>query len=247
MIRIFAVTAMLVALMWGHAMGAGRVVLASLEWPPYTGADLPGQGATAEVVRQAFRQAGYELEIRFYPWSRVLHEARLDSEVVGYFPEYPASLDHDLFLPSDTIGTSPLGLVTRREFVLRWSEPRDLARYRLGIVAGYFNTPEFDRLVERGVLTVDQSNSDALNLRKVLAGRTHAAVVDINVFERLREVDPVLRKGREQLAVHDRLLAVNELVVCFRASEAGARLRDEFNAGLARVERKDISQRRLGE
>ncbi len=32
-----------------------KVVLASLNWPPYIGAELPGQGASAEVVRAAFK------------------------------------------------------------------------------------------------------------------------------------------------------------------------------------------------
>jgi polar amino acid transport system substrate-binding protein len=235
------------AVVCGHAMGAGRIVLASLEWPPYTGADLPGEGATAEVVRKACEAAGYELEIRFYPWTRVLYEASLDPEIAGYFPEYPENLRRGRFLQSDSIGTSPLGLVTRSEVVIRWDTPEDLSKYRLGIVAGYANTPDFDELVERGVLTVDLSNSDALNLRKVLAGRVSAAVVDTNVFARLQRLDPVLSQACDELAVNDRLLAVNELVVCFRATEAGAHLRDEFNAGLARVRQKDIYQRHFGE
>lgn len=230
----------LAAFMSLSALAADRVVLASLEWPPYTGESLPGEGATAVVVREAFRVMGYEVEIRFYPWNRVLNEARMDKEIAGYFPGYPGHRHTGVFLDSDSVGRSPLGLATRREFVLDWQTLDDLGCYTLGVVAGYANTPEFDAMVEQGRLTIDQSNTDAINLRKVLAGRVHAAVVDRNVFEHLMASDPMLRKERGELVMNEKLLGINPLVVCFSETERGRRLARILNLGLRKVDQEAI-------
>ncbi|ADU62095.1 MAG: transporter substrate-binding domain-containing protein [Pseudodesulfovibrio sp.] len=229
------------------ALAADRVVLASLEWPPYTGESLPGNGATSEVVREAFRVMGYELEIRFYPWNRALNEARLDKDIAGYFPEYPEHWHKDAFLNSDSVGSSSLGLASRQEMVINWQTLDDLRRYTLGVVAGYANTPEFDAMAKEGRLTIDHSSTDALNLRKVLAGRVRAAVVDTNVFRHLLQVDPVLRKQRGELVMSTRLLGTNSLVVCFSDTERGRRLGRILNLGLRQVDQEAVYLRHFKE
>ncbi|MFH1914818.1 MAG: ABC transporter [Pseudomonadota bacterium] len=237
----------LLALAPGLAVGGERVVLATLEWPPYTGESLPEGGATSVVVREAFRAMGYELELRFYPWNRVLHEARENPDIAGYFPEYPENWRRDRFLKSRSIGTSPLGLASRAEVVINWQTLDDLARYTLGTVAGYANTMEFDAMVVRGRLTTDASNTDTLNLRKALVGRVDAAVVDANVFTYLSKTDPVLRAGRDELVLHDRLVGTNELVACFPDTEAGRKLLLDFNQGLLAVDQEAVYRHHFGQ
>jgi polar amino acid transport system substrate-binding protein len=233
------------ALQW--QLAGERVVLATLEWPPYTGESLPGRGATAEVVREAFRVAGYDLELRFYPWNRALSEARQDEAIAGFFPEYPENWRKNGFLNSDSVGTSPLGLAMRRELVLDWQTLDDLGRYTLGTVAGYANTLEFDAMAAQGRLIIDQSNTDALNLRKVLVGRVHVAVVDANVFKHQMTADPVLRKEKGELVMNKRLLATNSLVVCFPDTEQGRRLVRVFNQGLRQVDQEAIYRQHFNE
>ena len=123
---------------------------------------------------------------------------------------------------------------------INWQTLEDLDRYTIGTVAGYANTLEFDALAAQGRLTVDQSNTDALNLRKVLAGRVDAAIVDANVFSHLLQVDPVLREHRGELRIQGRLLAINSLVVCFPDTEQGGRLVEIFNQGLRQVDQGTI-------
>ena len=43
------------------------IVVSTLEWPPYTGSGLRHEGATTEVVRQAFAAAGYDIKVVFRP------------------------------------------------------------------------------------------------------------------------------------------------------------------------------------
>src|SRR3990167_6079785 len=63
--------------------------LASLEWPPYTGAQLPDGGESTATLKAAFAAAGYQLEVDFLPWERALALAKApNSGYAGYFPEY---------------------------------------------------------------------------------------------------------------------------------------------------------------
>jgi polar amino acid transport system substrate-binding protein len=235
MIRLLPLITALLLLCSGTGRGAERVVLATLEWPPYTGQKLPGNGTSAVVVRDALAAVGYELELRFYPWSRAVQEASMDPDVVGFFPEYPNAERRTQFIVSDVIGKSPLGFAHRVNVAFSWNELTDLRKYRLGTVAGYVNSDEFDRLVERGELKVDTSNTDAFNLRKVLAARIEAAVVDENVFDYLMNTDPLLRQRQDEMAMCSQLLKVHDLVVCFVRTEAGAEAARKLNEGLKRI------------
>jgi polar amino acid transport system substrate-binding protein len=222
MIRLLPLITALLLLCSGVGHGAERIVLA-------------GNGTIAVVVRDALAAVGYELELRFYPWSRAVQEASIDPDVVGFFPEYPSAERRKQFIFSDVIGKSPLGFAHRVNVAFGWNELNDLSKYRLGTVAGYVNSEEFDRLVERGVLKVDTSNTDALNLRKVLAARIEAAVVDENVFDYLISTDPLLRQRQDEMAMSSQLLKIHDMVVCFVRTEAGAEAARMFNEGLKRI------------
>ena len=219
----------------GASLAQERIVLASLEWPPYTGSRLVDDGASAEVVRAAFRAMGYALEIRFFPWNRTLDEARNNPEVMGYFPEYYSSERARDFLFSDSIGKSPLGLARRSSRSVRWHSLSDLSKYSIGTVQGYVNTEKFDQMVATGVLRVDTSVSDVLNLRKVLAGRVDMAVVDANVYTYLMNSDGQLHAQRSELRLDHKLLTIHDLYVCFRRDGEGGRLLKIFNEGLKRI------------
>lgn len=222
-----------------------KVVLTSLEWPPYTGHALPGQGMSTEVVRSVLEAVGYIVEIRYYPWKRAVEHARLDEDVDGYFPEYRSVERERLFLFSDPIGTSPVGLVEPRWHPVRWETLHDLSDLVIGTVQGYVNTPEFDRMVDEGKLRVDTSVSDLLNLRKVMAGRVALAVSDVNVFHYLTQVDKHLSKKSRMLQVNSQLLGVNELYVCFRKGRRGDVLVADFNRGLDQISLQDMQKRYL--
>jgi polar amino acid transport system substrate-binding protein len=235
MIRLLPLIIALLLLCPGSGRGAERVVLATLEWPPYTAENLPENGTSAAIVRDAFAAMGYELELRFYPWSRAVQEASMDPDVVGFFPEYPNAERETQFIVSDVFGKSPLGFAHRVNVAFSWNELADLRKYSLGTVAGYVNSDEFDRLVKQGELKVDTSNTDALNLRKVLAARIEAAVVDENVFDYLMKTDPLLQQRQDEMAMSSQLLKIHDMVVCFVRTEAGAEMARRFNEGLKRI------------
>lgn len=207
------------------AQGAEIVRLASLEWPPYTGAQLPQRGSATATVVTALQAQGYEVQIDFLPWERVLALAQSDdSGYDGYFPEYYAAHIETQFIFSPAIGSGPLGLVYHRDEPIVWQRLTDLQAYTLGVVEGYVNTAALDAAIAAGKQPVEAVSSDQLNLRKVAAKRIPAAIIDANVMNYWLERDALLGHAREQLKFHEQLLEQKPLYVCFRRNARGQQL-----------------------
>ncbi|NOR23845.1 MAG: hypothetical protein GQ542_05525 [Desulforhopalus sp.] len=58
--------------------------MATLNWQPFYGENLPKNGFYAELSREAFKRAGYDLIITFVPWKRAVQMARTGKQ---RFPE----------------------------------------------------------------------------------------------------------------------------------------------------------------
>jgi len=212
---------------------AEKIVLASLEWPPYAGESLMGNGASSMIVREAFKAVGVELEIRFYPWNRLLNEMANDPTIQGYFPEYSGR--ENLYNYSNSIGKSPIGFAKRTSGKTTWNTYDDLKKYRIGVVSGYINTKRFDEMVTAGEIHINRTGFDRFNLRKVLQGRVEMAVVDLNVFRYFVRTDYFLYPNRNEIEMDARLMDISNLYVCFPKTEKGERLQSLFNRGLRKV------------
>ena len=207
-------------------------VLVTGEWPPYTGVREPQGGSMTAVVRAAFAAAGDEVRVGFFGWYRVQYLPEENREYVASFPHYYSEERARRCNFSDAIGESPLGLAERRGHAVLWHEVGDLARYRIGTVKSYVNTPAFDQLVSAGKIRTLEALSDQENLGNLIAGKVDAAVVDRNVYAYLLSNNPALRAAAAQLQLDAQVLIVHKLYMCFPRTEAGRNLRDRFNRGL---------------
>lgn len=212
-----------------------RVIrLSSLEWPPYSGALLPNQGASIEVVRLALQEIGWQLDVEFFPWLRAVASAR-NGRHHGYFPEY--WFETDDFLLSPVIGTGPLGLVEAKNKPIEWDVLTDLTQYRIGIVSGYVNTTDMDAMIERGALRVYPAPDDVSNMRKVAAGRIDAAVIDPFVMRYLAQTALSLRDVKGIFQMNPTYLGQKTLHVAWTLDNA------HFNEVLRQaLERIDVQR-----
>ena len=227
----------------GFDAQAHVVRLATLEWPPYVGSKLPEQGMSAAVVRAAYAALGYRVEIQFFPWSRAVEMAQDSPDFIGYFPEYDADRLRRNYYLSDPAGNSLLGLAQRKDHPVGWSSIEDLSAYRVGIVQDYINTAEFDERVHRGLQPVDAAVSDALNLKKLAAGRFPLAIIDRRVFAYLLREDPALTALSGELEMNARLLDTKNLYVCFRKNADGQQAVTLLNQGLKSIDINAVMER----
>ena len=217
---------------------ADTLYLTSLEWPPYSGASLPSQGASVAVAKAAFEAMGHELVVEFYPWSRAVALATDNDKYAGYFPEY--YYDSDEFLFSEPMGQGPLGFVEAVESPVDWDSMDDLTQYQIGVVQDYVNTEELDQMIASGEINASAVTSDSQNVLKVAGGRIDMAVIDSNVLDYLLENDPRVKNVAGKVQMNDKLLVEKNLYIAFKNNDDGERWLGIFNEGLTKINIDDI-------
>ena len=242
---IFA--ALFSAALWAQAAAAPKatagakpvVRLATLDWEPYIGQKLRDQGYTAALIREAYRDQGWDVKIEFYPWARALHLAKTGA-VDGLMPEYFNASRKSEFNYSFPFPGGPLVLYKRKDDAVAFStDPakdqdralRALREKRFGVVRGYLNTPVFDAAA---YLTKEAASDDATNLRKLVYKRIDLAVIDQRVAEYLIRTQYPEYAGK--LEPMQPALADNPLYIAFSLkAPQHNQARVAFNRGLARM------------
>ncbi|MFB9243106.1 transporter substrate-binding domain-containing protein [Massilia antarctica] len=210
--------------------------LASLEWLPYVGRSLPDGGMSGAVAKTVAARFGHDIKIDYFPWKRAMEAGGSDPDFAGYFPAYHTDERARQCHFSASMGNSTVGLATLTTAPLRWRVLDDLAGNKLGVVLGYSNGAAFDQMIKSGKLVVDASESDTINLRKLLAGRVRAVVIDKAVLRYLLASDPALSKERAKLVFDERPLAELTLHVCFQRTPLGLKLKQSFDAALLQTD-----------
>ncbi|MEO1112126.1 MAG: hypothetical protein AAFY05_07320 [Pseudomonadota bacterium] len=171
--------------------------MASPEWPPYAGADLPDNGRAIDRLRTVLQRAGITLEVDFMPWSRAKAVAA-SSDYIGYFPAWPGDVD-DQFVVTDPVDVSRLAIIRRVETTLETSCIDGLfENYRVGFVAGHVYPAQIQRLIYQHYQPEDGSEDEEDLVRVLAAGRIDAALSDPAVLLHLAEklhlngIDPVV-------------------------------------------------------
>lgn len=210
--------------------------LASLEWLPYVGPGLPEGGLSGAVASAVAARFGQDIKIDYFPWKRAMQVGGNDPGYVGYFPAYHTDERARQCHFSAPMGQSTLGLAMLSSARLPWRTLDDLAGVKLGVVLGYSNGEAFDKMVADGKLTVDASVNDTINLKKLLAGRIRAVVIDKAVLRYLLASDPALRKERANLVFDERPIANLSLHVCFQRTAQGLKLKRAYDAALTQTD-----------
>jgi len=216
--------------------------LASLEWPPYTGANLPDQGASALVARRAFAAMGYDIEISFLPWQRAV-KATENQIYDALFPEYFSERRLSHFIYSHAMGSSPLGFMQHQKTPIRWQTLSDLKSHVIGTVKGYVNTAQFDYLAQSGQMRIEPEMNDYTNMRKVAMGRIPLAIIDQNVLRYLKNTYRHHWPQSQDLVFNAKILENKMLFLCAPKTEAGRKTIEIFNQGLTQINPEEIMNR----
>lgn len=71
-------------------MEDNALIFASFEWPPFQSDKTPNQGAMVAITRAALESKGYALEVKFFPFPRMIEEikaGRVDGAIGIYHTE----------------------------------------------------------------------------------------------------------------------------------------------------------------
>ena len=231
----------LVACLWGTAALPARAAdyqLTTLEWAPYTGANLQGKGFISVAIVDAMKLAGANAEVKFFPWARAVRLVDTDPAYVGFFPAYYSRDRATRYLYSDPVGTSNVVFLERFDAPVKWDSYDDLQGKRLGVVRGYVNTEELDARIAQKTLRAEEVVDDRSNILKLAAGRLDLAVIDSQIYQHLASTDPEVARVAPLLKINAKVLEVKNLYVCFQRSPAGVQAQRALNTGLRKLQAK---------
>ena len=207
-----------------------KILLGTLEWPPYVSQSIKDNGYVAVLVKEAFRRGGVAAEFQFSPWNRAVALVKV-GKLHGYFPEYYAEAVTRYAAFSDPFPGGPLGFFKRKTDQIRYDDLTDLKGLRIGTVLGYVNTKAFD---EADFLLKEPVTDDLTNFRKLLAGRIDLVVADKYVGTALVNTHMPAQRGRIEFLAKP--LEVKSLYVCISNQiPTGSQLLSAFNKGLAQM------------
>jgi len=219
-----------VMMLFGFLYAQEKIVLATLEWEPYIGKSLPGEGYVAEIVKEAFKREGITVTFQYYPWARTVDMAKRGL-VDGYFPEYYAKEveEHSIF--SQGFPGGPIVFFKRKADKISYNQYEDLKKYNIGVVRGYVNEEKFDKATW---LKKDEAVDDATNINKLLNKRIDLLVAD--KFVGLYLINKSFKEKAGEIDYIDKPLINHKLYVCFgKNARNSTRLVKAFNSGLEKI------------
>ncbi len=155
---------------------AAPLRIATGEYPPYIGAQLPEQGVVAALIRAAAAQAGWQAQFQFMPWNRC--EAAVESGEVdcsGPWGRTPARSARFLF--SERLSQFDWTWLARKSDAFDGTLPA-LRQRRIALVRSYTYTPALWNAVRRGELKTQFVATDLAGLLLLLQGRIDLLPVD---------------------------------------------------------------------
>ena len=120
------------------ASPAQPILVASGDWEPFVGPDLPGGGPVAAVVTEVLQRQGYAPEVGFTTWPLALQRTE-EQSVVATFPFVGTASRRADYLLSDPLLDFDYRLFVRRddEVAAAISSAADLETLRVAHIAGY--------------------------------------------------------------------------------------------------------------
>jgi len=204
--------------------------MAMTEFPPYTGADLPGGGIATLVTRAALARQGLEMHLSVRPWARALSETQegIFDGLIGVWRN--PDREHALLFPKPLGITNQIGFMARAGTSISVNDLRQLRGLTIGVVNGYANPPA----VEEAQLRLEPAVDDLRNLRKLLIGRIDLALIDKGVARYLLHTQ--LPGGLSQLTwLAPAVTEIPLYAALSRRSPDAQAWMTQFNVGLERI------------
>lgn len=229
--------------------GAAAMRVAAEDWPPYVSPALPDNGVTGAMAGAVLARLGSSLDVDYFPWKRTMEFGLHNPAYAGFMAVWRTPEREKLCYFSSALGSSQSVLAYLRDAPVHAASLNDLRDLRLGVVGGHSNGEEFDALVRKGVLQVEEGVNDETNLRKLLSRRFGAMVVERRVLRHLL-ASPQFRDERGRVAVSTSLFRERTMHVCFKRTPEGLSRQRAFNDAAREVDLNRVERdywRRIGE
>jgi polar amino acid transport system substrate-binding protein len=140
------------------------------------------RGIDYDIVREMCRRMDLNCQVEYHPWKRVLsriEDGLSDGGFTGFRTPERQAYAH---FPSHPLHFSTYNIFveTGREF--DFDTVADLYGKTIGIRRGFKINPEFEQAMKEGRLIIKEVNTDAQNIRLLLAGRVDAVAANYHLM-----------------------------------------------------------------
>jgi len=220
-----------------YSNAAQKVVLATGEWAPYTSEKMAGGGFFTEIVTAVFKEAGIEVEYKYYPWLRCESEAKAGTAFAA-FPYIITPERKKIFDFTDGIYASKARFFYMKNKIttdVKWEKYEDLKNYKIAGTLGYWYVKSF----EKAGLKPDYANDDTASMKKLQAGR-----VDLFPTDELVGWGIIKKEFPGEVSnfgvVKKPLNVDNLMLMVSRSYPDSAAIKVKVNAALKRIKEKGI-------
>lgn len=187
--------------------------LTSLNWQPYSGAEMANQGNSIQKLRMLLEKEGITLVVEFYPWKRAQYLAG-KQDYVGYFPAWPEEVTEE-FVASSPVDMSEIGAIKQSGETVNFDTVEGLfAEYKVGIVSTYVYPKAVVAAMKAYPQNVEKNADEMTMLKKLSGGRFDVALTDPNVMMYLAG-----QHGIGNVEAMTKILENKPLVVSFRKGQ----------------------------
>jgi polar amino acid transport system substrate-binding protein len=170
-----------------------KIKITTLDWEPYIGKSICKQGWVQQLTIAILASQGYEIVCTYYPWARTIATAESGNADILY-PEYfiepdaPSDIYEDTkrldhLAISEKIPGGPVAFIKRKGEKDNYNgKLLNLKDAVIGVVRGYQNTPEFDRLMDQNFFNIDEATDDLTNIKMLVAKRVDMIIGDPSVI-----------------------------------------------------------------
>jgi polar amino acid transport system substrate-binding protein len=209
----------------------------TLEWAPYIGKNLPGNGWAWALIKEVMETKGYKLNLQIHPWVRSVHLVKNGSCDALCPPFYSKERAQWAWFSAPFTETRSV-FFKLKDKDIDFNSLQDLKSYKIGVVRSYVITPEFDAAdyldkveitdVKNGFQMIYMGRLDLMPLSE-LAGKTLLKEIEATgkfpgISQKIIPMEPPIK--------------VNDIYLAFSKKDPDSleKLRD-FNSGLAKLYR----------
>ena len=210
------------------------ITVAAGEWPPFISENLKYHGVAARIISESFALQGIKVQYGWFPWKRSYDNVSNGSWDASAIWAMTAQRSEDVLF-SDPIIKNKTVLFFRKSSVRDWTSFKDLSGLVIGATDGYFNGNEFEQAEQRGLITVERTNTETSNFKKLAANRLDIVIAEIDAGYDImhRTLTP---EQIESIVVSPHNIAsfTNHLIISKKIANAEA-LISAFNIGLKKL------------
>ncbi len=219
-------------------------VLAEDDAAPWSCQD--GTGYANDVVRAAFRAAGVDVRLLVVPYARGKNMTIAGEAVACFSMSWLSEFEGKIVFADKPLFQCYADYFHRLDRPLAARSEGEIdTKIVVGAVVGYEYPPSLYRLRDKGLVVIDESPSEELNLRKLAAGRLDAAIVTWNETKTAEYMQAKAGVG-DKVARAFRSGVLGSYIGFSTKHPRGAWAADKFNAGF-QVIASDGTLRRIEE